>query len=1293
MSSRFIHLHLHTEFSLADSTIRVPEKPDEGFPAKAKRPNLVSAAVQLQLPALAVTDRNNLFALVKYYKACEAVGIKPIAGADVSIVEEDGTPWSITLLCRDHSGYLTLSRLLTRAWLEGHRSDGVAIDPAWLRGDTTGLFGLIGRNSQAGRLAGGGRHDLAEQHLAGWQRAFGENLHLELTRTGREGEDAFNAFALHAAAARGLPVVASNDVRFLEASGFDAHEARVCISSGRVLDDPKRPREYSPEQFLKSAAQMSALFADVPDAIDNTWALAQRCNLELKLGTYFLPAYPVPADQTLDSWIRSQARHGLEARLEKNPLAPGKTRQDYLDRLEFELDTIIKMGFPGYFLIVADFIQWGKQQGIPIGPGRGSGAGSLVAWALQITDLDPLPYNLLFERFLNPERVSMPDFDIDFCMDRRDEVIDYVARKYGRDRVSQIITYGTMAAKAVVRDVGRVLGFPYGFVDGVAKLIPNILGITLKDALGEGKDESMHSSELSQRYREQDDVRDLIELARQLEDLTRNAGKHAGGVVIAPSPLSDFCPLFAEHDEGTRGRNPVTQFDKDDVEAVGLVKFDFLGLRTLTIIDWAVKAINGRDSGPGTRDPEEPSGGNPAAVPRENTSRNARDPGLGTRDPEEPSGGNPAPVPTQNTSRNARDPGPGTRDPEEPTGGNPAPVPRENTSRVETAAALAECHDLAIASPGSRVPSPESRPLLDIAAIPLDDQATYRDIFAAGNTGAVFQFESAGMRRLLKDARPDRFEDLIALVSLYRPGPMDLIPDFNARKHGQQQIIYPDPRTEAILKDTYGIMVYQEQVMQMAQIVGGYSLGGADLLRRAMGKKVPAEMAKHREIFRTGAAAGGVSAAKADEIFDLMEKFAGYGFNKSHAAAYALVSYQTAWLKRHYPAEFLAATLSSDMDNTDKVVGFLGEARVMELEILPPKVNHSDYMFVATDARTVRYGLGAIKGVGQGACEAIVAERARGGAFTDLLDFCKRVGSARLNRRTLEAMVNAGALDELGRNRASLMLQLPEVIKVTEQLARERASGQNSLFGGGDSGPALEVELPEVDEWPLAHKLNGERETLGHYLSGHPMDPYRDDLKALVGNDLGSLETIVNAQFSGGEKKGWRPGVTAVLAGKVVAVRQKGDSQSFVTLEDGRGRVECSAFSDAMGDFGHLLTRDRILVVKGELREDEFNGGYALRLRQCWDYAQLVQQAQKLSMRLDLRVPGVLARIESLLAERRPGSTSLRLDLLLPEGVAGTLEINGSQSVRVDAELVGTLRELPGVRAVKMAMGQRPWTH
>ncbi len=1185
MSSRFVHLHLHTEFSLADSIIRVPEKPEQADPKKAKRPNLLSRAVELRLPALAVTDRNNLFALVKFYKAAEAAGIKPIAGADLSIAEGNEPPWQLTLLCRDNEGYLSLSRLLTRAWMEGHRTDGVAIDPQWLREDGKGLFAIAGRHSYAGRLAAGGRHDLAEQQLADWQRSFGENLHLELTRTGREGEDAFNAFALHAAAARGLPVIASNDVRFLDADGFEAHEARVCISSGRVLDDPKRPRDYSAEQYLKSAGQMAELFADAPDAIDNTLALAQRCNIELKLGEYALPAYPVPGDETLDNWIRSQSHAGLERRLQTNPLAPGRTREDYAQRLDWELDVIVKMGFPGYFLIVADFINWAKDHGIPVGPGRGSGAGSLVAWALGITDLDPIPYDLLFERFLNPERVSMPDFDIDFCMDRRDEVIEYVARKYGRDRVSQIITYGTMAAKAVVRDSGRVLGYPYGLVDGIAKLIPNILGVTLKDAMGEGNSE-MVSQELIDRYRDEDDVRDLIDLARQLEDLTRNAGKHAGGVVIAPSQLSDFCPLYAEHDAEGRGKSPVTQFDKDDVEAIGLVKFDFLGLRTLTIIDWAVKAIN---------------------------------------------------------LRRAR---------------------------------------------SGEIP-------LDIATIPLDDRLTYDKVFASGDTGAVFQFESRGMRELLKRARPDRFEDLIALVSLYRPGPMDLIPDFIERKHGRQVVEYPDPRVEPILKDTYGIMVYQEQVMQMAQIVGSYSLGGADLLRRAMGKKVPAEMAKHREIFREGAGKGGVDERKADEIFDLMEKFAGYGFNKSHAAAYALVSYQTAWLKCHYPAEFMAAVLSSDMDNTDKVVGFLDEARLLGLDVLPPEINHSVYMFEAIDPGTVRYGLGAVKGVGQGACEAISAEREHGGPFRDLLDFCKRVDSSKLNRRALEALVNAGALDALGRNRASLMLQLPEAMKATDQWAKERAAGQVSLFGSGDAAPALEVVLPEAEEWPLAQKLNGERETLGHYLSGHPMDPYRDDLRALIGHDLGDLERLWAAQPAG-EKKGWRPEVTVVLAGQVAAMRRKGDSQVFVQLEDGHGRIECSAFSDALAEFGQLFTRDRILVVKGGLREDEFSGGFSLRIRQCWDYAALCQQhSQRLSLRLDLREPGLWQRVDTLLAQHRPGGTPLRLDLVMHTAkgpAAGMLDLNGSQSVRVDTSLVDALRALPGVRTVKLNIA-RPWTH
>jgi len=1193
-TSRFVHLHVHTEFSMLDSTIRVPAKPDQADPKKAKQPNLLSRSVEMKAPALAVTDLNNLFALVKFYKAAEGVGVKPIAGADLLIAEDGQDPWRMTLLCRDREGYLSLSRLLTRAWMEGHRNEGgVAVHPQWLKDSCQNLFALAGRQSLAGRLAAEGRHDLAEQQLADWQRVFGDGLHLELTRTGRDGEEAFNQFALMAAGQRGLPVIASNDVRFLAPEDFEAHEARVCISTGRVLDDPKRPREYSREQYLKSPEQMAELFADIPDAIDNTLALAQRCNLEMRLGTYFLPNYPVPDNETLDTWIQKMSRDGLEERLQKNPLAPGMSREDYFERLEFELNTIIKMGFPGYFLIVADFIQWGKNQGIPIGPGRGSGAGSLVAWALKITDLDPLPYNLLFERFLNPERVSMPDFDIDFCMDRRDEVIDYVARKYGRERVSQIITYGTMAAKAVVRDTGRVLGFPYGLVDGVSKLIPNILGIHLKDALGMGKEganSEMASAELIQRYETEDDVRDLIDLALQLEDLTRNAGKHAGGVVIGPEPLSEFCPLYAEHDEGGLGRNPVTQFDKNDVEEVGLVKFDFLGLRTLTIIDWAVKAINARHERAGI-------------------------------------------------------------------------------------------------------------PPVDISAIPLDDAPTYKDIFANGNTGAVFQFESSGMRRLLKDARPDRFEDLIALVSLYRPGPMDLIPSFNARKHGQEEIIYPDPRTEAILKDTYGIMVYQEQVMQMAQIVGGYSLGGADLLRRAMGKKVPAEMAKHREIFREGAAKDGVGEAKADAIFDLMEKFAGYGFNKSHAAAYALVSYQTAWLKRHYPAEFMAATLSSDMDNTDKVVGFLDEVRNLGLTVLPPRVNESAYMFEAANADTIRYGLGAIKGVGQGACEAVVEERGRGGEYASLLDFCTRIESGKLNRRTLEAMINCGALDGLGKNRATLMLQLPEVLKATEQMAREKASGQNSLFGAPDPvNTAAQLDLPESREWPLAQLLGAERETLGFYLSGHPFDPYACDVKELVGTDLGALDKLVTPArpSKDGEKPAWRQESPVILAGMVVGIRRKGDSQVFMTLEDGKGRVECSAFSDGLAEFGHLMTRDRILVVKGGLREDEFNGGYALRIRQCWDYEQLcADHAVRLSLRVDGRGGAVWQRIDTLLAAHRPGRTPLRLDLLLKGrsgSIAGMLDLGGSGAVRVSTQLLDSLRADPAVRRVKLSCSP-PWAN
>ncbi|MGH8146148.1 MAG: DNA polymerase III subunit alpha, partial [Rhodanobacteraceae bacterium] len=783
----YIHLRTHSEYSLRDSTIRVPEKPEYGDPAKAKHANLVSRAVELGLPALALTDDSNLFAQIKFYRAAEKAGIKPIVGCDVWIADpEDPTrPNRLTLLCRDHSGYLNLTRLISRGWLEGQHAGRTQLQAEWLAGATSGLFALAGRDGHGGRLLVAGREHDALASLDALRRHFGDGLYLELTRTGREGEEAFNAGALQLAAQLDLPVLASNDVRFLDADDFEAHEARVCIQQGYQLGDPRRPHDYSPEQWLKPPAAMAESFADLPEVLDNTVELAKRCNLELSFGKYYLPAFPVPERHTLESWIADQSREGLEQRLAEGGLAEGHTREDYESRLELELDVIGKMGFAGYFLIVSDFIRWAKSRDIPVGPGRGSGAGSVVAWCLKITDLDPLRFGLLFERFLNPERVSMPDFDVDFCMERRDEVIAYVADKYGRDQVSQIITYGSMAAKAVLRDCGRVLGMPYGQVDKIAKLIPRMpLDLTLGDALGisekSRKEPDRVVREFCDLYQQDDETRTLVDLALKLEGLARNAGKHAGGVVIAPTPLTDFAPLYCE----PGGGGVVTQYDKNDVETVGLVKFDFLGLRTLTILDWAVKAINARRAKAGE-----------------------------------------------------------------------AP--------------------------------------LDLAHLPLDDAETYK-LFRDARTIAVFQFEGNGMQRLLKDAKPDCLEDLIALNSLFRPGPMELIPNYVARKHGREPVTYPDPRVEPILKETFGIMVYQEQVMQMAQIVGGYSLGGADLLRRAMGKKVPAEMAKHRAIFRDGAVQNGVPEKKADAIFDQMEKFAGYGFNKSHAAAYSLVAYQTA---------------------------------------------------------------------------------------------------------------------------------------------------------------------------------------------------------------------------------------------------------------------------------------------------------------------------------------------------------------------------------------------------------------
>ena len=1171
MPADFVHLHVHSEYSLVDSTIRIDQ--------------LVAACAAAGMPAVALTDQVNLFALVKFYSAAEKAGIKPIAGCDVWIDDplERGKPHRLTLLCQDLEGYRNLSRLVSRAWADGRHGDFALIDSAWLVEANRGLIVLAGRDSEPGRMLVSGRDGAARESVREWQRHFGDRFYLELVRTQRADEEAFVSAAVALAVELDVPVIASNDVRFLEHEDFEAHEARVCIHDGRVLADPKRPKLYSAEQYLKSPAQMRELFADLPQALENSVELAKRCNLELSFGTYFLPDFPIPDGYTLDSWIRTQSREGLASRLDRQAPAAGFTREDYARRLETEVDVIVEMGFPGYFLIVADFINWAKQHDIPVGPGRGSGAGSVVAWALGITDIDPLRYGLLFERFLNPERVSMPDFDIDFCMDKRDRVIEYVAAKYGRDHVSQIITFGTMAAKAVLRDSGRVLGMPYGQVDRIAKLIPmRPLDLSLGDVLGRSeksrKEPDRVVAEFRELYETDDAVHDLVDLALKLEDLTRNAGKHAGGVVIAPGPLTDYAPLYSE----AGGDGVVTQFDKDDVEKVGLVKFDFLGLRTLTIIDWTVKAIN------------------------------------------------------------------------------------ERRARTGEAA-------------------------LDISQLPLDDEAVYA-LFKRAQTIAVFQFESRGMQGMLKDAKPDRFEDLIALGALYRPGPMDLIPSYCKRKHGSEAIEYPDQRVEPVLRETYGIMVYQEQVMQMAQIVGGYSLGGADLLRRAMGKKKVEEMARHRAIFREGAAKNGVDERMADAVFDTMEKFAGYGFNKSHAAAYALVSYQTAWLKTHYPAEFMAAVLSADMDNTDKVVNLLGEARALGLEVLPPDINSSGYKFHALDpadrttaSKTIRYGLGAIKGVGEGAIDNVVQARERGGPFRDLGDFCVRVDAQKINKRTLEALILSGSMDALAKNRASLFAQLPEAMRAAEQLARDALAGQNDMFGSS-SPAAAPLELVEVDDWPAERRLAGERDTLGHYLSGHPTDAWRELLARVTTCPVGELGRLYKPQEGRGRYGGSQQAF--ILAGSVVSLRKQGESRAFVQVEDYSGRFEAVLYRESWTDFAPLLTRDAILVFEGSLSIDDFSGNYQLRTQRV---ATIESACERQARVLRVRVNGIgsdfASRLYEVLEACRGGSTTVRIAFSNQSG-RGEIELGPEWRVRASPALARTVGALDGVLDAEFVYGQ-----
>ena len=1169
MQPSFVHLRLHSEYSIADGVVRIGEA--------------VGAAKADSMPALALTDLSNVFGLVKFYKEARGAGIKPIVGCDVYVTNEAAReqPFRLLLLCQSHAGYLRLCDLLTRAYLENQYRGRPEIRKQWLREGAEGLIALSGAHlGEVGATLLNGNASSAKAVAEEYAGLFPGRLYLEVQRYGAPREEVHLRDTVKLAVELALPVVATHPVQFLSIDDFKAHEARVCIAEGYVLNDKRRQRQFTAQQYFKTQAEMAKLFADLPEALQNSVEIAKRCNISLKLGKPCLPNFPTPNGESLDDFLRSESQRGLEQRMLH--LYPDEAQRaakmpEYQARLDFEVNTIINMKFPGYFLIVADFIRWAKSfrdekfpNGVPVGPGRGSGAGSLVAYSLGITDLDPLRYELLFERFLNPERVSMPDFDVDFCQDGRERVIEYVRHHYGVQNVSQIATFGTMASKGVIRDVGRVLDFPYGLCDRLSKLVPveGVKPVSLKKA-------REMEPEFNAVIASEEGVEELMELGERLEDLTRNVGMHAGGVLIAPGKLTDFCPLYCT--EGSD--STVSQYDKDDVEAVGLVKFDFLGLRTLTIIDWAVRYIKG--------------------------------------------------------------------------------------SGVE----------------GSQN--------FNIDTIPLDDKPTYDSIFKTANTTAVFQFESRGMKDTLVKAKPDCLEDLIALNALYRPGPMDFIPDFINCKHGRQQVILPHPLLEKVVGNTYGIMVYQEQVMQSAQVVAGYSLGGADMLRRAMGKKKPEEMAEQRGIFVAGAAKNGIDEKKANEIFDTMEKFAGYGFNKSHAAAYSLVAYQTAYLKCHYPAAFMASTMTSEMVNTDKVSFFYQDTVQQGISILPPDINSSLFRFTPVDEKTIAYGLGAIKGTGEGAVENIVAARAAG-PFKDLFDFCRRVDKRIVNRRTIEALIRAGAFDSINDHRYQLLASLDAALGSAEQHAR--AANQNSLFGD-DESVDLPVQMADVPRWKVREQLAQEKTALGFYLSGHPYQEFATELSNFVKHKLADITQDIITPPSGngggyGNGGGRRNNAKSlVLAGMVSGVRiiqTRRGKMAVVTLDDGSAALEVVVFSELFDANRTWIRDDELLVVNGKAELDAYSGSMRVTADELFDFASArAAFARRLdiscSMDGKVRVPQLVELLKPYCGGKCPvqinyrnliGSAPLRLgeawQVTLPDDLLDALRaVCGAHNVQV----------------------------
>jgi DNA polymerase III subunit alpha len=1148
----FVHLHLHTEYSLIDGAIKIDQ--------------LSAKAAEMNMPAIAVTEQYQTFSAVKFYRAMLKQGVKPLIGAELKVVNDNLDEVSnIIMLCQHFEGYQNLSRIITKSYTEGQYRGNPLVHFDWLNNHNEGLIVLDCADH------GGFSNSLLQQdesriehNLERWSSIFQNRYYLELQRIGVQGQNNHINQAIKYSEKYNIPVVASNNARFLEKDDFDAHEARVCIYQGYTLSDPRRPKHYTIEQYVRTPREMEEIFADIPEALVNTVKIAQRCNIEFCLGEHFLPHFPVNENETQDQRLIEDAKNGLEKILNEDEVLADSKRDEYFSRLDIEIDVITKMGFSGYFLIVADFIRWAKENGIPVGPGRGSGAGSLVAYALDITELDPLEYDLLFERFLNPERVSLPDFDIDFCMDRRDEVIEYVAKKYGRDHVSQIITYGTMAAKAVIRDVGRVLGFPYGFVDQIAKLIPFDLNMTLDRAMDEEK-------VLRQRYKAEEDVRSLIDLAKKLEGLSRNAGRHAGGLVIAPKPLFDYMPLYCE--QGSEAT--VTQFDMGDVESIGLVKFDFLGLRTLTIIDWALRDIN-----------------------------------------------------------------------------------RIKEQRNETP--------------------------INIRKIPLDDPATYA-LIQRMDTTAVFQLESDGMKKLVKRLKPDVFDDLIALVALFRPGPLQsgMVDDFVDRKHGRARVQYMHDDLEPVLKPTYGVILYQEQVMQIAQVLAGYTLGAADLLRRAMGKKKPEEMAKQRAIFTEGCVGRGIDERQATMIFDLMEKFAGYGFNKSHSAAYALVAYQTAWLKAHYPAAFMAAVLSSDMDNTDKVVTLLEESRRMQIKLLPPSVNQSQYSFTVVDENTICYGLGAIKGVGSAAIEIIVKEREENGNFSDLFDLCKRIDLRKANRRVLDALTRSGSMDQLGASRSTLAHNLSKSISLAEQHSQNSSSGQDDMFGLDTSNDICTDDAEKsslydvIADWDDKERLTGEKDTLGFYLEGHPINRYEQELEGIISSRLNAFK--LGSVF---------------VAGYIMSIRTRTGSRgrmAEIRLDDRTARALVNVYSDEYQKYRHLLLKDQLVIVKGKAIEDDYlESGISIRANEIYSLDDIRKNNARLilSMKYEQLKNGGIEHLKQMISPFRNGNSRVYIHYNNGDAVAD-LNLGEEWQLTINDDLLDKLSDSIGQDNVKIDYNAR----